>query len=126
MTGADTEELLRRALAEFQRLGASAAAGVLARRLRERGARGLPRGPRPTTLENPAGLTSRELEILTLVAGGLRNREIAERLFLSEKTVDHHISAILAKLGVRSRTDAMRRAIELGLVVQHGEPGAPR
>jgi DNA-binding CsgD family transcriptional regulator/tetratricopeptide (TPR) repeat protein len=126
LAGADAEEPLRRSLAVFQQLGAGAAAGLLARRLRERGARGLPRGPRPTTLENPAGLTSRELETLTLVAGGLRNREIAERLFLSEKTVDHHISAILAKLGVRSRTDAMRRAIELGLVGQHGEPGAPR
>ena len=66
----------------------------------------MPRGPRPATRENPAQLTARELEVLTLVADGLRNRDIAERLFLSTKTVDHHVSAILRKLGARTRGEA--------------------
>jgi len=127
LAGADTEDGLRRALAEFQRLGARPAAAIVVRRLRERGARALPRGPRAATRANPANLTSRELDILVLVADGLRNAEIAERLFLSEKTVDHHVSAVLAKLGVRSRGDAMRRATELGLAAaQDGERAAPK
>jgi DNA-binding CsgD family transcriptional regulator/tetratricopeptide (TPR) repeat protein len=115
LAGRESEDSLRRALAEFQGLGARAAAGVVAKRLRDLGARGLPRGPRPATREHPANLTARELEVLGLVAGGLRNREIAQRLFVSEKTVDHHVSAILAKLDVRSRGDAMKRAGELGV-----------
>ena len=115
LAGGDSDEARRRALEEFQRLGAVATARTVAQRLRERGARGLPRGPRPATRKNPANLTERELEILRLITDGLRNREIAGRLFLSEKTVDHHVSAILAKLDVRSRGDAMRRAMELGL-----------
>jgi DNA-binding NarL/FixJ family response regulator len=90
----------------MQRLGARAAASVVSRRLRERGARSLPRGPRESTLENPFHLTSREIEVLDLVAQGLREGEIAERLFLSEKTVNHHVSAILRKLDVTTRTQA--------------------
>ena len=78
----------------------------MSRRLRERGARSLPRGPRESTLENPFHLTSREIEVLDLVAQGLRDAEIAERLFLSEKTVNHHVSAILRKLEVTTRTQA--------------------
>jgi DNA-binding CsgD family transcriptional regulator/tetratricopeptide (TPR) repeat protein len=114
----DDEETVRRALDELHRLGAQPAAAIIARRLRERGARGLPRGPRPATREHPAGLTRRELEVLTLVAQGLRNAEIAERLVLAEKTVDHHVSAILRKLGVQTRGQASAEAVRLGVVGQ--------
>lgn len=112
------EDALRRALAELQRLGAATAAGIVARRLRERGAQRLPRGPRPSTRRNPANLTGRELEVLALLAQGLRNKEIAGRLFLAEKTVDHHVSAILRKLGVRTRGQAGAEAVRLGLAGQ--------
>ena len=115
LADADEDESLRRALDELQRLGARPAAAIVARRLRERGARGLPRGPRPTTRENPAGLTRRELEVLALVADGLHNAEIAARLVLSERTVAHHVGAILRKMGVRTRTHASAEAVRLGL-----------
>jgi DNA-binding NarL/FixJ family response regulator len=72
-------------------------------------------GPRASTRENPAGLTRRELEVLSLLGEGLRNREIAVQLFLSEKTVDHHVSAILRKLDVESRGQAAAEAARLGI-----------
>ena len=100
------EEALRRALVDLQHLGATPAAAIVARRLRSGGARGLPRGPRQRTRENPANLTARELEVLALVAEGQRNSDIAEHLFLSQKTVAHHVSAILRKLGVKTRGEA--------------------
>jgi DNA-binding NarL/FixJ family response regulator len=115
---ADDDDALRRALEELHRLGAQPAAAIVARRLRERGARGLPRGPRPTTQKNPANLTAREIEVLGLVAQGLRNAQIAERLVLSEKTIDHHVSAILRKLDVRTRGEASAQAVSLGLAGQ--------
>jgi len=64
------------------------------------------------------GLTRRELEILRMVATGRTNREIARELFLSPRTVDMHVSSILTKLDGRSRTDAVRRVSELGLLTQ--------
>src|SRR5207302_10473976 len=115
LSDADEEAPLRRALDELQRLGAQPAAAIVARRLRGRGARGLPRGPRPTTRKNPANLTAREIEVLRFVAQGLRNAQIAERLVLSERTVGHHVSAILRKLDVRTRTEASAEAVRLGL-----------
>jgi DNA-binding CsgD family transcriptional regulator len=118
LAGADDDDALRRALEDLHRLGALPAAAIVARRLRERGVRGLPRGPRATTRENPAGLTAREVEVLELVAQGLRNADIAERLFLSEKTVGHHVSAILRKLDVRTRGEASVEAARLGVSAQ--------
>ena len=117
---ADEEGALLESLAELRRLGAGPAATIVARRLRERGALKVPRGPRPKTRRNPANLTSREVEVLVLVAQGLHNSEIAGRLFLAEKTVDHHVSAILRKLGVRTRGQASTEAVRLGLIGQDG------
>ena len=95
-------------------------AAVVARRLRVRGARGLPRGPRPATRENPAHLTARQREVLELVAEGAGNADIARRLVLSERTVSHHVTAILRKLDVTSRGQAAAKAVGLGIVGQDG------
>jgi len=110
------EATLRRALHELQALDARPAATIVARRLRERGARGLPRGPRRSTRASPRGLTARELEVLRLLATGLRNGEIASRLFVSARTVDNHVSAILRKLEARTRGEAVAAAGALGLL----------
>ncbi len=93
---------LREALGIFERLGARPAADRVARRMRDLGQR----APRRTTLSHPYGLTAREADVLALLREGLRNAEIAERLHIAEKTAGHHVSAILAKLGVRTRQEA--------------------
>jgi DNA-binding CsgD family transcriptional regulator/tetratricopeptide (TPR) repeat protein len=111
----DDEAALRVALDELRHLGAEPAASFVSRRLRELGARGLPRGPRAATRANPANLTAREVEVLGLVTEGLSNSDIAARLFLSQRTVGHHVSAILRKLGVRSRAEASAEAVRLGV-----------
>ncbi|WP_421733017.1 ATP-binding protein [Cellulomonas sp.] len=114
---ADADEIdpLRTAVELLQGLGARAAAAIVAQRLRDRGVLGIPRGHRPATRANPANLTARELEVLALVGDGLRNAEIGERLFVSRRTVDHHLAAILRKLSVRTRTEATVEARRLGL-----------
>lgn len=112
----DDPGVARNAIEHLQQLGAGPAAAIVARRLRERGIRGIPRGPRPRTRENPAGLTARELQVLPLIAQGLRNSQIAKRLVVSEKTVDHHVSAILRKLDVQTRGEAAAEAARLGLI----------
>jgi len=111
----DDDEALGRALEGLRALGAEAAVTIVARRLRARGAR-VARGPRAATRSNPAGLTARELDVLPLLAAGLRNREIGARLFLSPRTVDHHVAAILRKLGARTRGEAASEAVRLGLL----------
>jgi DNA-binding CsgD family transcriptional regulator len=115
LTEADDDSALRRALRDLQGLGAQPAAAIVARKLRERGVLSLPRGQRVATRANPATLTARELEVLGLVAQGLRNAEIASRLFLAEKTVAHHVSAVLRKLDVTNRVQAAAEAARLGI-----------
>lgn len=115
----------REALDQFERLGARPAAEALRRRLQAAGVRGLPRGARASTQEQPFGLTRREREVLELLCEGLRNAEIAERLHRSVRTVDHHLAAAYAKLGVDSRLDAVRQAQAAGIGPQIGQPGAP-
>jgi DNA-binding CsgD family transcriptional regulator/tetratricopeptide (TPR) repeat protein len=116
LADADQEEPLRRALETLQQLDARPAATIVARRLRELGVRGVARGPRPSTRANPAALTAREIDVLCLLAQGLRNSGIGERLFVSPRTVEHHVSAILAKLGVQNRGEAVAEARRLGLL----------
>jgi DNA-binding CsgD family transcriptional regulator len=113
---ADEEAELRHSLAALHDLGAAPAAAMVARRLRELGARDVPRGPRPSTRANEAQLTAREMEVLRLVADGLQNADVADRLFVSRRTVDHHVSSILRKLGVRTRGEAVAAATRLGLL----------
>jgi DNA-binding CsgD family transcriptional regulator/tetratricopeptide (TPR) repeat protein len=126
LADAGEEEPLRTALEALQRLGARPAADAVAKRLRQLGVRRLPRRPRRATAANPAGLTARELEVLALLGADLRNADIAARLHIAEKTVDHHVSAILAKLGVRSRREAARVAAERQIRVGDGETAPPR
>ncbi len=116
LADSDDEDAMRRGLAELIRLGAKPAAGITARRMRARGVRSLPRGPRRTTRGNPANLTDRELQVLALLNEGLRDAEIGSRLFLSERTVGHHVSAILRKLEVASRSQAAAAAVHQGIL----------
>jgi DNA-binding CsgD family transcriptional regulator len=103
--GAEAEQ--RQALTILEQLGAAPAARLLRRQMRMRGVRRVPRGSRPSTRGHPLGLTRREAEILGLLVDGLRSSSIAKRLYVSPKTVEHHVSAILAKLGVSSRAEAV-------------------
>ncbi|MER7274768.1 LuxR C-terminal-related transcriptional regulator [Dactylosporangium sp. NPDC000244] len=89
--------------------------------MRQDGVRSVPAGPRAATRAHPAGLTRREREVLDLICAGHTNAEIAGRLFISVKTVDHHVSAVLGKLGVATRSGAAAEAVRLGLA-----PTAPR
>ncbi|WP_433790273.1 ATP-binding protein [Actinoplanes sp. CA-252034] len=97
-------------LTACDRLGAVRAAAWLRAALRRQGVTGVPRGPRPATVANDAGLTARQAQVLALLADGLSNADIAARLTLSVKTVEHHVSAVLAKLGVTSRGQAAAAA----------------
>jgi DNA-binding CsgD family transcriptional regulator len=109
------EAAAREAIGTLRRLGASAAARAFARDREARGAVSL-RGPRRSTLANPAGLTRREQEVLAALADGATNPRVAAALHLSERTVAHHVSAILAKLGAPTRTAAVAAARSAGLL----------
>lgn len=100
-------KLMARASREMDDLGATASRDRVRQMLREQGYT-LRRGASRSTRSNPMGLTRRQMEVLELVAKGLTNAEIGERLFISAKTVDHHISAILTKTGTSTRTEAVR------------------
>ena len=115
LLGASDPGLLLEGVALLDGLGATEVAALGRARLRRAGVTRLPRGPRPATRANPAGLTARQLQVLELLAQGHSNPEIAQRLFLSRKTVEHHVAATLAKLGVSSRRDAARAARRLGI-----------
>jgi DNA-binding CsgD family transcriptional regulator len=114
VTGDDPDDV-RVAFERFDALGAGPAAAMAATRMRELGVSAVPRGVRRSTRENPAGLTPREVDVLRLMAQGLRNSEIAADLVVSTKTVDHHVSAVLRKLGVGDRRLAARAAARLGI-----------
>jgi DNA-binding CsgD family transcriptional regulator len=114
----------REALATLHRLGAAGAARAFARERAAAGGRAL-RGPRRATAVHPAGLTRREQEVLERLASGATNPAIAAALHLSERTVAHHVSAILRKLGAPTRLAAVERARARGLLRQDGPAGSP-
>jgi DNA-binding NarL/FixJ family response regulator len=83
--------------------------------MRDLGIRGIPAGARTATKAHPRGLTAREQQILQLLSEGQSNEEISATLFISVRTVEHHVSAILGKLGVSTRHRAAKEARQLGL-----------
>jgi DNA-binding CsgD family transcriptional regulator/tetratricopeptide (TPR) repeat protein len=109
------EAALRQALKLFTGLGAPAAAQLTRHKMRQVGIRSIPAGPRTATRADPFGLTRREREVLDLICAGRSNAEIAAKLFLSRRTVDHQVSAVLAKLGAPTRGAAAAHAARLGL-----------
>ncbi len=114
MQAADADSLLE-AVALLDGLGATAVAALARDLARRTGATRVPRGPRASTRENPVGLTGRQMQVLGLVAQGLSNGQIAERLVVSPKTVEHHVAAVLDKLGAGNRGEAVTAARKLGV-----------
>jgi DNA-binding CsgD family transcriptional regulator len=115
LSGGD-EKAQRDALAIFDRLGAAPAAARLRRLMRMAGVRAVPRGPIAGTRANSAGLTRRQAQVLALLGDGLSNPEIADRLCISAKTAEHHVSAIMARLETATRRQAIAAARKLGLL----------
>ena len=113
LSEADDEDARLEALARFDQYGAARSAALLRRRLRVAGARRIPRGPRAASRAGLAGLTPRETEVLDLIVQGATNAQIAQALVIAPKTVDHHVSAVLGKLGVASRREAGEAAQRL-------------
>ena len=113
------------ALEILTKLGAAPAAHPVRRNLRAEGAQGIPRGPRDATKGNPLGLTSREMAILLLLAEDLSNKEIAAKLGISPKTVDHHVVAVLAKLGAATRKEAAKHPVTVALLAKDRESKTP-
>jgi DNA-binding CsgD family transcriptional regulator len=110
------EEPMRQAISILDGLGAVATVAVVQAEMRRRGYKAIPRGARKATRADSLGLTRRQREVLQLIAEGLTNADIGSRLYLSERTVDHHVSALLAKLGVESRREAARIAADEGVL----------
>jgi ATP/maltotriose-dependent transcriptional regulator MalT len=110
-------EQVRAGVDQLDRLGADEVAAKVRQDLRQQGITGVPARRRETTRSNPAGLTAREVEVLGLLGQGMTNAELAQHLYISAKTVDHHVSAILAKLQVGSRREAVLRGRQLGVLV---------
>ena len=111
----DPEHLLT-ALATLDELGAKPLAAKVRERLRMLGVTRIPRGPLDETRVNPAGLTSRQIDVLRLLGKGYTNAQIAGHLVVSVRTVDSHVAAVLGKLGAASRREAAARAAELGVL----------
>lgn len=114
LTDSPDPEVALGGLRRLDRLGAVGTSDLVRRRLRRQGIAGIPRGPRVATRANPAGLTSRQLDVLTLLDEGLTSGEIAERLYLSRRTVDNHVAGILSRLGVATRRQATAAAAARG------------
>jgi DNA-binding CsgD family transcriptional regulator len=110
------EDDKRKAIVIVQDLGADAVYQKMKLDMRSSGIKKIPRGLRVSTKTNPAGLTNRELDVLQLLQKGIQNKEIAGTLFISPKTADHHISSILFKLDVNSRSKAVNEAVRLGIL----------
>lgn len=106
----------KKALTLLQALGAAAVCEKIKQDMRATGIKSIPRGARQSTLSNQAHLTLRELDVLKLLKESLQNKEIGDRLFISAKTVDHHISSILFKLQVSSRAKAVQQALQSGIL----------
>ncbi|HEY0680494.1 MAG TPA: AAA family ATPase [Chitinophagaceae bacterium] len=102
----------REAISIMHQLNAHAFYDKMKQEMRSAGIKKIPRGVRKSTQSNSALLTERELDVLKLLKEGMQNKEIAARLFISSKTVDHHISSILFKLDVNSRVKAVKVALE--------------
>ena len=111
---ADPDDRVR-AVTIMDRLGAVGTADRLRRELRLDGVVSIPQRPTETTRANPGGLTNRQLEVARLLARGLTNSEIATEVFISHKTAEHHVSAVLSKLGLPNRRAVVQAAPELGL-----------
>ncbi len=119
------EEALRAALAILDKLGAGPLAAIVRRQLRERGVRGVPRGPNEATRANPSGLTTKEFEVLQLLAQGCTSAQLARRLHRSPKTIDHHICSLLEKLDVHSRAEAVAAAFGRGIISEEKRTTEP-
>lgn len=117
---AGTEEGFREALIRFEALGAVAAVQATRREMRRIGLRSIPSGERAATREHPFGLTRRQAGVLERICAGRTNAEISAELFVSPRTVDHYVSAVLAKLGVASRAQAASESKRRGLVSAQG------
>ena len=115
LTASEEVEPMLEGLSILDELGAAPAAALTRRRLRDLGMSRIPRGPQTSTRANPAGLTDRQVDVLSLLSQGFTNAEIADQLVVSPRTVDHHVSAILSKLGAETRREAARMAQDLGV-----------